>query len=155
MEELTATPAIANRKREYQITKKLLAIIGSFFVLNLAVSSFFLAATQYPIILLASISDCFTCLNSGVNIFIYGTLDTRFRNVFKTLFCKKCTDGTIKVEGSTVATATRNIKTVSTTNVQKFTDTEPKFLLFICFLIINMPSFNFVLVVILIFMQQH
>ena len=118
MEELTATPAIANRKRELQITKKLLAIIGSFFVLNLAVSIFFLAATQIHIILLASISDCFTCLNSGVNIFIYGTLDTRFRNVFKTLFCKKCTDGTtIKSEGSIVATTTRNIKKVSTTNV--------------------------------------
>ena len=116
MEELTEMPAIANRKREYRITKKLLAIIGSFFVLNLAVSSFFLAATQYPIILLASISDCFTCLNSGVNIFIYGTLDARFRNVFKTLFCKKCTDETTKLEGSTMATATRLIKINSTTN---------------------------------------
>ena len=117
MEELTEMPSIANRKLEYQITKKLLAIIGSFFVLNLIISIFYLAATQTPIILLASISDCFTCLNSGVNIFIYGTLDARFRNVFKTLFCKKCTDETIKLEGSTAATATRKIKIVSTTNV--------------------------------------
>ena len=52
---------------------------------------FFHAASQKPIILLASKSDCFTCLNSGINIFIYGTLDDRFRNVFKTLFCKRCT----------------------------------------------------------------
>ena len=116
MEELTATPANSLRKLELQITKKLLAIIGSFFVLNLAVSVMFLAATQNPIILLASISDCFTCLNSGVNIFIYGTLDARFRNVFKTLFCKKCTDETTKLEGSTMATATRLIKINSTTN---------------------------------------
>ena len=117
MEELTGTPAIANRKREFQITKKLLAIIGSFFVLHIAISILFYAATQNPIPLLASLSDCFTCLNTGVNILIYGTLDTRFRNVFKTLFCKKCADGTINVEESIVASTTRNFKKVSTTNV--------------------------------------
>ena len=74
---------------------------------------FFHAASQKPIILLASKSDCFTCLNSGINIFIYGMLDVRFRNVFKTLFCKRCTDENTKFVGSTVATvatATRNIK---------------------------------------------
>ena len=46
MEELTEMPSTINRKREVQITKKLLVIIGSFFVLNLTIMLLFLAATQ-------------------------------------------------------------------------------------------------------------
>ena len=44
------------------------------------------------LVLVASISDIFTCVNSGNNIIIYGFMDTRFKNMFKTLFCKRCTD---------------------------------------------------------------
>ena len=109
MEELTEMPSIVNRKMELQITKKLLAIMGSFFVLSLLNGIFFLTASHVPIPLLASISDCFTCMNSGVNIFIYGTMDSRYRDAFKSLFCNGCTGET---EGSI---PTRNIKIVSAT----------------------------------------
>ena len=101
MEELTEMPSIINRKKELQITKKLLAIIGSFFVINLAVRVLFFTSTATHIVLIASISDCFTCMNSGVNIIIYGMMDTRYRNVFKTMFCKGCT-GEIEAEGGIV-----------------------------------------------------
>ena len=87
MEKLTEMPV--SRKIEMQATKKILAIIGVFFFVNLFIGIAGHIGKYCSFssrIILVNISDMLSVLNCCVNVIIYAIFDPKFRQIFLELF---------------------------------------------------------------------
>ena len=88
MEKLTEIPV--SRKTEMRATKKILAVIGVFFLCNsfIGIFSIFTALINYHSkIILTDVAIMLFVLNCSVNVIIYGIFDLKFRQIFLELFC--------------------------------------------------------------------
>ena len=89
MEELTKMPV--SRKNEIQATKKIMAIIGVFFCVNVSIfiagAGIFAGVSFSAKLILAALVDLLIVLNCCVNVIIYGIFDLKFRQIFLDRFC--------------------------------------------------------------------
>ena len=89
MEELTKMPV--SRKNEIQATKKIMAIIGVFFCVNVSIfiagAGIFAGVSFSAKLILAALVDLLIVLNCCVNVIIYGIFDLKFRKIFLDRFC--------------------------------------------------------------------
>ena len=90
MEKLTEMPV--SRKTEMRATKKILAVIGVFFLCNSFIGIFGIIAgtaliDSHSKIILTDIGIMLFVLNCSVNVIIYGIFDLKFRQIFIELFC--------------------------------------------------------------------
>ena len=90
MEKLTKMPV--SRKTEMQATKKILAVIGVFFLCNFFNGLFGIivriaSIDSHLTMILSDISIMLITLNCSVNVIIYGIFDPKFRQIFFELFC--------------------------------------------------------------------
>ena len=90
MEKLTEIPV--SRKTEMRATKKILAVIGVFFLCNSFIGIFGIIAktalsNSHSRIILTDVSILLLVLNCSVNVIIYGIFDLKFRQIFLELFC--------------------------------------------------------------------
>ena len=84
MEELTDEPV--SRKIEHQLIRKILAIVGLYFLCTIIILDFsrlFIPRTR----LTNTLRDVFAVLNSSMNITIYCGFDRKFREEFKNMIC--------------------------------------------------------------------
>ena len=79
------------RRREIQLTKQVLVVIGVFIICNICTVAVAIKARthrfQSHTHLLTSIGDLFITLNCSLNVIIYGIFNPKFRATFKKIFC--------------------------------------------------------------------
>ena len=79
------------RRKEIQLTKQILVVIGAFIICNICTVAVAIKARthrfQNHTHLLVSIGDLFITLNCNLNVIIYGIFNPKFRATFKKMFC--------------------------------------------------------------------
>ena len=79
------------RRREIQLTKQILVVIGAFIICNICTVAVAIKSRTHSFQnhthLLVSIGDLFITLNCSLNVIIYGIFSQKFRAIFKKIFC--------------------------------------------------------------------